>query len=254
LKIEWAAGRGPIWFPKHEDLCDYSSVEGIVYILKNEAMPGYIKIGKTSTSVEQRILELSRSSAVPLPFECYYAARVADMDKVEEALHDAFGDHRKNPRREFFTISPERVVAVLRLLTLEEVTPSRDAGVESKEDAVAIEVARKKRAAFNFKMVDIPVGAELAFIRDEKIICRVASDQKHVEFQGETTSLSSAAQKALGSKWQVQGPAYWTYEGEILDERRIRMEEGEDDEPSAEENEAAGEAYIQSEIDRRRGK
>src|SRR3989338_10275153 len=127
---------------------------GIVYILTNEAMPGYIKIGKTSTSVEQRILELSRSSAVPLPFECYYAARVADMDKVEEALHDAFGDHRANPRREFFNISPERVVAILKLLTLEDVTPSRNTGVEFREDAIAIERARKKRSAFNFKMVD----------------------------------------------------------------------------------------------------
>jgi hypothetical protein len=26
--------------------------EGIVYLLTNEAMPGYVKIGKTTTSVE----------------------------------------------------------------------------------------------------------------------------------------------------------------------------------------------------------
>ena len=64
--------------------------EGIIYVLTNEAMPGYIKIGKTTTSVEQRILELSRATAVPLPFECPYAARVADMDGAEKALHDAF--------------------------------------------------------------------------------------------------------------------------------------------------------------------
>jgi len=203
-------------------------MEGFVYVLINEAMPGYVKIGKTSTSVEQRILELSRSSAVPLPFECYYAARVADMDQVEKSFHDAFGDHRKNPKREFFIISPERVVAVLRLLALEEITLPRNIGVESKEDALAIEVARNKRSAFNFKMVDIPAGAELKFIRDESIVCTVAPDQKHIEFQGELTSLSTAAQKVLGYKWRVQGPAYWTYEGEILDERRIRLEEGEE--------------------------
>jgi len=229
-------------------------MEGFVYILTNEAMPGYVKIGKTSTSVEQRILELSRTSAVPLPFECYYAARVADMDQVEKAFHDAFGDHRKNPKREFFTISPERVVALLRLLALEEITLSRNIGVESKEDALAIEVARNKRSAFNFKMVEIPAGAELKFIRDESVVCTVAPDQKHIEFQGETTSLSTAAQKVLGYKWRVQGPAYWTYEGEILDERRIRLEEGSDDEPSPEEIEAAGEAYSQNEIDKMRGK
>ncbi|PIR56854.1 MAG: hypothetical protein COU72_04030 [Parcubacteria group bacterium CG10_big_fil_rev_8_21_14_0_10_41_35] len=203
---------------------DIKNNSGIVYILTNEAMPGYVKIGKTNTSVEQRVLELSRSTSVPLPFECYYAARVSDVDQVEKAFHDAFGDHRKNPRREFFIIAPERVVAILRLLALEEITLSRDVGVESKEDALAIEIARNKRSAFNFRMVDIPAGAELKFIRDESIICTVAPDQKHIEFHGETTSLSSAAQKVLGYKWRVQGPAYWTYQGEILDERRIRLE------------------------------
>ncbi len=224
----------------------------IIYILINEAMPGYVKIGKTKTSVEQRILELSRSSAVPLPFECYYAAIVADMDKVEVALHDAFGDHRINPRREFFNISPERVVAILKLLALEEVTPSRDIGVESKEDAIAIERARKKRSAFNFKMVDIPVEGELKFIRDENITCEVAPDQKHVIFKGEAMSLSEAASLALGSKWWPQGPGYWLYEGETLDERHLRMEE--DDEPTAEEIESAGDAYIQNQVDIARGK
>ena len=226
--------------------------DGIVYILTNEAMPGYVKIGKTTTSVDQRILELSRSSAVPLPFECYYAARVVDMSRVESAFHDAFGDHRINPRREFFSISPERVVAILRLLAIEEVTPSRNVGVETKEDAVAIERARKKKSAFNFKMVDIPPGAELKFIRDENITCAVAPDQKHVIFRGKEMSSSQAAAEALGSKWWVQGPAYWTYEGEILDERRIRMEEG--DEPSDDEIEAAGDAWTQLQEDIARGK
>jgi hypothetical protein len=228
------------------------NISGIVYILTNEAMPGYVKIGKTTTSVEQRILELSRSSAVPLPFECYFAARVEDVSRVEEAFHDAFGDHRINPRREFFNIAPERVVAILKLLALEDVTPSRNVGVESKEDAVAIERARKKRSAFNFKMVDIPAGAELKFIRDESIICVVAPDQKHVVFNGEEVSISSAAQKALGYKWQVQGPAYWTYNGEILDERRLNMEE--DEEPTDDEIEAAGDQWVSLQADIARGK
>lgn len=228
------------------------SDEGIIYILTNAAMPNYVKIGKTTTSVEQRILELSRSSAVPLAFECYYAARVEDMSRVERAFHDAFGDHRVNPRREFFDISPERVVAILQLLAIEEVTPSRNVGVETKEDAIAIERARKKKSAFNFKMVAIPAGAELKFIRDENITCTVAPDQKHVIFRGKPMSSSQAAAEALGSKWWVQGPAYWTYEDEILDERRIRMEEG--DEPTPEEMEAAGEEWMQLQADMARGK
>lgn len=199
----------------------------IIYILINEAMPGYVKIGRTTASVEQRILELSRSSAVPLPFECYYAAKVKDSNQVEMAFHDAFGDHRVNPRREFFNIAPERVVAILKLLALEDVTPSRNVGVESKEDAIAIERARKKRSAFNFKMVDISAGSELKFIRDESITSVVAPDQKHVIFNGKEMSSSEAAALILKSKWWPQGPGYWTYEGETLDERRTKLESGE---------------------------
>src|SRR3989344_4272735 len=224
----------------------------IIYILTNEAMPGYVKIGKTTTSVEQRVLELSRSSAVPLSFECYYAAKVKDANKVELAFHDAFGDHRVNPRREFFNIAPERVVAVLKLLALEDVTPSRNVGIEFKEDAIAIERARKKRSAFNFKMVDISAGAELKFIRDEKITCVVAPDQKHVVFNGQEMSSSEAAALALGSKWWPQGPGYWTYNGETLDERRLRMEEG--DEPTPEEIKAAGDQWLSLQADIARGK
>jgi len=224
----------------------------IIYILTNEAMPGYVKIGKTTTSVEQRVLELSRSSTVPLPFECYYAAKVKDANKVELAFHDAFGDHRVNPRREFFNIAPERVVAILKLLTLEDVTPSRNVGVESKEDAIAIERARQKRSAFNFKMVEIPAGSELKFIRDENVTCVVAPDQKHVIFDNKEMSSSEAAAFVLGSKWWPQGPGYWTYEGETLDERRMRMEEG--DEPTPEEIEAAGDQWLSRQEDIKRGK
>ena len=61
----------------------------IVYILINEAMPDYVKIGRT-TNLEQRIRSLDVTS-VPLPFECFYACTVRDANFVERSLHDAFG-------------------------------------------------------------------------------------------------------------------------------------------------------------------
>ena len=39
-----------------------------VYILINEAMPGLIKIGRTTTSVKQRMSELNAPAGIPLPF------------------------------------------------------------------------------------------------------------------------------------------------------------------------------------------
>ena len=194
----------------------------IVYILINEAMPGYLKIGRTNTSVEQRMRELYKT-AVPLSFECFYAAKVKDALQVEAALHDAFSDNRVSPSREFFEIAPERVVAVLKLLALEEVTPIQDY-VETNEDKVALEKARAKGSVFNFAMVKIPFGAILNLTRNKDITC-VVTDNRWVNYKGEITSLTAAAKDALGITRTIQGPLYWEYEGETLVDRRKRLEE-----------------------------
>ncbi len=194
----------------------------VIYILINEAMPGYVKIGRTA-NLEQRIRSLDTTS-VPLPFECFYACTVSDSQFVERQLHDAFMDHRVRSSREFFEISPERAVAALKLAEIDNVTPKKDF-VETSEDQQALNQARKKRAIFNFAMVNIPVGAELVFSRDENIKARVI-DNRSIELNSEVVSLSSSAQKILGYASGVQGTAYWMYEGELLDERRKRLEEG----------------------------
>jgi hypothetical protein len=195
----------------------------IIYILINDAMPGYVKIGKTSTSLEQRIRELSSSTSVPLPFTCFYACTVKDASFVEHQLHDAFDNNRINPKREFFKISPERVVSALKLAEIENITPKKDI-VENQEDQNALNQARAEmRSKFNFSMVNIPIGAEIYFSRNENIKAKVL-DSRHVLLDGETTSLSTSAQKILGYDYGVQGTAYWMYENETLDERRKRME------------------------------
>ncbi len=192
----------------------------IIYILINESMPGYVKIGRT-TNLEQRIRSLD-TTGVPLPFECFYACTVRDSVFVERNLHDAFLDHRVRSSREFFEISPDRAVAALRLAEIENVTPRKDF-VESQEDQQALNEARARRANFSFKLVNIPVNAELTFIHDENIKARVL-DNRSIEVNGEVTSLSAAAKKALNVEWPAQGPLYWIYQGETLDERRKRIE------------------------------
>ena len=202
-------------------------MDNIIYILINEAMPGYVKIGRT-TNLNQRLKSLYRTQ-VPLPFEVFYACTVENGAEVERWLFDIFDDRRVSKDREFFEISPERVAVALRAKAVKEVTP-KETYVESEEDRAALTKAQTRRAAFNFKMVDIPVGAELTFSRDENIKAKVV-DNRHIELDGEKISLSVAADRALrrmGIEWtSVQGPAYWIYEGETLDERRSRFESGE---------------------------
>ena len=198
----------------------------IVYVLINEAMPGYVKIGLTNGSLEERIRSLDNTST-PLPFECFYAARVHDCRKVEKLLHDTFLDHRVRSNREFFEVSPERVVSAIKLAEIENVTPGHDF-VESDEDQKALNEARERRAVFNFAMVDIPTGSELHYIDDESKIATVIQQngQFTIEFEGEHTSPSAAAKKIKGTSYPLQGTLYWMYEGETLDERRRRLERG----------------------------
>jgi hypothetical protein len=46
-----------------------TSGQGIVYVLINEAMPGYVKVGKTD-NLDRRLRDLDWTN-LPLPFECF---------------------------------------------------------------------------------------------------------------------------------------------------------------------------------------
>lgn len=204
-------------------------MRGVIYILTNEAMPGYVKVGKTTTTPEQRMRELD-TSGVPLPFECFYAAVVDDCHTAEKLLHDAFADTRVRSRREFFEISPERVASALRLAAVEDVTP-RDDVVEDAEDERALNEARRRRGRFNFKIVGIQPGTILTLTKDETMTCEVVDSQK-VRYREELMSLSQAALSAiheLGYSWKaVSGPEYWEYDGQTLDELRREIEGGDE--------------------------
>jgi len=199
----------------------------IVYILTNEAIPGLVKIGRTDTTIEQRMQELYKTG-VPVPFECFHASVVTNAVDVEKRLHQAFSKYRVNKNREFFEIPPEDVAIILTMdgIELKDVTPKEDI-VETQDDVVAMERLEQKTKRFNFKIYGIPVGATLVFDRDSEKICEVI-EGSNVVYAGKELSLSAAALQALkelGFDWkQARGPAHWMYEGETLTSRRERME------------------------------
>lgn len=56
----------------------------IVYVLVNPAMPGLVKIGKTTQlEVNERMKQLY-STGVPVPFDCAFACKVKDATEVEK--------------------------------------------------------------------------------------------------------------------------------------------------------------------------
>src|SRR2546422_166118 len=105
----------------------------IIYVLTNEAMPGLVKIGRTSSDeVDVRLSQLNAPSGVPLPFEVYFAAEVSDCAKLERTLHQLFAEARINPRREFFRVDPEKVVLAVSIGPHTEV-PLRQTEIDPEE-------------------------------------------------------------------------------------------------------------------------
>jgi hypothetical protein len=180
-------------------------------------MPGYIKIGRTSTSVEQRMKELDKTST-PLPFQCYYAARVEDDQKLERTLHSAFGDHRVRSSREFFRLDPYKARVVIELLALEDLTPKEDV-FEDTESEAAVQKATRVSGRYNFTENGIPVGSIVEYASDRSSVATV-NDDNNVMFLGQVMSPSKAAVLANaqrgGTATAISGPISWLYEGETL--------------------------------------
>jgi hypothetical protein len=192
----------------------------IVYVLTNPAMPELVKIGKTTqVEVEARMKQLY-GTGVPVPFDCAFACKVKDATEVEKSLHFAFGKHRINPNREFFKIEPERVIAILKLLQIDDITTQFEKQIESevatidKQSSESLKASRRPR--MNFHELDIPDGSILTF-RGGTAQAKVVSDRK-VDFNGEVCSLASATRKVLNlpNDYSLQPSPYWLFEGKSV--------------------------------------
>jgi hypothetical protein len=201
----------------------------IVYVLTNESMDGMVKIGRTTTSVEQRIRELDNTS-LPLPFQCFYAAEVNNSALIEAKLHRIFSDKRIRQNREFFRVDANQVREAIQLAEIKDVTPKIDVVVDSS-DIQALQKAmatEERRSRLRFTALGIPNGAELRFTKNSELKCFVVSDGK-VNYNGQVISPSAAALiaiKSLGYNWgAVSGSDYWEFDGETLTARRLRLED-----------------------------
>jgi hypothetical protein len=196
------------------------NVNGIVYVLTNPAMPGLTKIGMTTQEEIASRLNQLYTTGVPLPFECAFACQVKNCQEVEAALHLAFGNARINPRREFFRIEPERVIAILKLLSIQNVTPQVEQGMTEGLDSIDREsledFKRSRRPSMNFTEMQIPVGAVLLY-RDGSTQVTVA-DQRHVHYKDQVCSLTAATKEIMGLDYSVQPAPHWTYNGKTLKE------------------------------------
>jgi len=197
------------------DFADYS----IVYVVTNPAMPGLVKIGKTTNlEAEVRLGQLFTTS-VPFPFKLEFACRVTNPDEVERALHVAFAPQRVNPRREFFAIDAGQAIAILKLLHTVDATESVAGQLEESDrpDAAAGEAYRRKRRPnMNFAEMGIPIGAELDCTAVDATVTVV--DPRKISLNGQVLSITEATKILLELPYSVAPAPYWTYQGKSLSE------------------------------------
>jgi hypothetical protein len=82
-----------------------------VYAFSNESMPGFIKIGMTERTPEERLAEanLPDTFKPPLPYVMAIHKKVNNCKEIEKKIHALLSDKRINPHREFFKITIEEL-------------------------------------------------------------------------------------------------------------------------------------------------
>ena len=199
-----------------------SDETGIVYVVTNDAMPDLLKIGMTKRDeLKPRLAELY-STSVPFPFKCLYACVVKDCKKVESALHKAFSTDRVNPKREFFRMSTERVLAVLKLVALEDITSTvvDDLAQSASTDEYNASEAytKTRRPPLNFEEMGIPIGAVLKMQHEENEYTVTVCSARKVNYNGEEISLTAATKKIRQITYAIQPTFYWSYEDKNLND------------------------------------
>lgn len=212
--------------------------KGVIYILTNPSFPEYVKIGYAD-NLEKRMEQLNRSESIPFAFRAYaiyeVTSRLTDrslhdlIDKLNPELRSIDNFDGKERKREFYAMSPDEAYSLLECIAKISGTEDRlkkmaPEGHEILDEETAKEVAKEsKRGPFRFSKYGIPVGAVIKYTNNPEIEATVVDD-RHISYKGVTTSTSALAQELLESDYQVQGTAYFTYEGEKLTDRRDRME------------------------------
>ena len=84
-----------------------------VYVLSNPATPGILKIGYTNNTPEERAIQLSNATGVPLPYEVQYAYSCWNGLEMEKDVHERLHEYRLSNQREFFQVDFEEAREVI---------------------------------------------------------------------------------------------------------------------------------------------
>jgi len=127
-------------------------------------------------------------------------------------------------------MSPEDAYSLLEAIAeihgcvnkLKLIKPSTEEAL-AEEAAQEIDTESTERASnFSFSKCQIPVGDEIEYAYDENLKAKVVDD-RYVEYNGVTMSLTALAKELSGKKYSIAGPKFFKYKGEWLNDRRQRL-------------------------------
>lgn len=220
--------------------------KGLVYILTNPCLDGWVKIGMTERNdIERRLQELNSPANIPLSYRCYAVYEVDNpleveknihsiIDRVDGSLHAREQLHNGRIReREFFRISPETAYGIFKdianlrgdIENLKLFAPTENEAQEQE-----LEESKPKRSNNTFKLLGISVGEEIAFLYDDNIKAKVISDKNQIQFEGASYSVTGLACKILIERYgwadnlHINGWRYFTKDGATLSDRREQIE------------------------------
>lgn len=205
-------------------------IKGYVYILTNPAFKeDWVKIGKTAGTVEKRMDELF-TTALPMPFELYAWCKTSKFNELEKQAHhilDKLTETRVADNREFFQLVPSEALSVLRELAMTIDDAEFYCPFEQQQAAKAKTVTCPP---FKFKYADMKAGDIITFEpRGFKVVVSDDPSDNKIEYEGKLYTLSGFCRAFMPDNKRnkaeaYQGPHYFSFEGELLCDRRERIE------------------------------
>lgn len=76
-----------------------------VYVLVNRSIPGMVKIGMTTHSVDERARQINKGTGVPTPWVPVYWFQCYASGILEKRVHEHLAQYRINEDREMFSVT-----------------------------------------------------------------------------------------------------------------------------------------------------
>ena len=219
------------------------SNKGIVYILINPCLVGWVKIGMSEKDdIQDRLDELNTPSNIPLSFRAYAIYYVENPSVVEKGIHNLIDtiddelraieqkENGRNRKREFFRLSPEKAFEIFKQVASLRGDSEFLRMIEPTEKDQKIEaLIQLKRSSLNMNKIGIPEGAILNFVNDESITCIADIKNNKLIYENNSYSLSGLAIKLLNEKcgWNIKtiaGGPYFKYKNETLNDIRDKID------------------------------